>query len=60
MPLNLQTMQTMQVLPLPADTQRRAAAVRLMIFDVDGVLTDGSLQFGTDGEMLKTFHVIDG
>ncbi|MGI4848434.1 MAG: KdsC family phosphatase [Janthinobacterium lividum] len=50
----------MQVLPLPADTQRRAAAVRLMIFDVDGVLTDGSLQFGTDGEMLKTFHVLDG
>ncbi|MDE2428166.1 MAG: HAD family hydrolase [Burkholderiales bacterium] len=38
----------------------RAARVRLMIFDVDGILTDGSLHFGPDGEMLKTFNVLDG
>jgi 3-deoxy-D-manno-octulosonate 8-phosphate phosphatase (KDO 8-P phosphatase) len=38
----------------------RAANVRLMIFDVDGVLTDGSLHFGADGEVLKTFNVLDG
>jgi len=31
-----------------------------MIFDVDGVLTDGSLHFGPDGEMMKTFNVYDG
>jgi len=40
--------------------QQRAAAVKLMIFDVDGVLTDGSMQFGPDGEMMKTFNVHDG
>lgn len=38
----------------------RAARVRLMVFDVDGVLTDGSLQYGADGEAIKTFNVQDG
>jgi 3-deoxy-D-manno-octulosonate 8-phosphate phosphatase (KDO 8-P phosphatase) len=38
----------------------RAARVRLMIFDVDGVLTDGSLHYGADGEAFKTFNVQDG
>ncbi|MYN02786.1 HAD-IIIA family hydrolase [Pseudoduganella sp. DS3] len=38
----------------------RAAKVRLFIFDVDGVLTDGSLTYGADGEMVKTFNVHDG
>ena len=38
----------------------RAAKVRLMIFDVDGILTDGSLHFGADGEIIKTFNVLDG
>jgi 3-deoxy-D-manno-octulosonate 8-phosphate phosphatase (KDO 8-P phosphatase) len=38
----------------------RAARVKLMIFDVDGVLTDGSLHYGADGEALKTFNVQDG
>lgn len=39
---------------------RRAARVRLMVFDVDGVLTDGSLQYGAEGEAIKTFNVQDG
>ncbi|MGH8806747.1 MAG: KdsC family phosphatase [Noviherbaspirillum sp.] len=38
----------------------RAARVRLMIFDVDGILTDGSLHYGPDGEVIKTFNVLDG
>ncbi|HTD04712.1 HAD family hydrolase [Undibacterium sp.] len=38
----------------------RAAQVKLMIFDVDGILTDGSLHFGPEGEMMKTFNVLDG
>ncbi len=38
----------------------RAARVKLMIFDVDGILTDGSLHFGADGEVIKTFNVLDG
>ena len=31
-----------------------------MIFDVDGVLTDGRLWYGPEGESLKVFHVVDG
>ena len=42
------------------DILRRAAAVRLAVFDVDGVLTDGGLVLGTDGAEFKTFHVHDG
>jgi len=38
----------------------RAKRIKLMIFDVDGVLTDGSLHFGPEGEMMKTFNVLDG
>jgi 3-deoxy-D-manno-octulosonate 8-phosphate phosphatase (KDO 8-P phosphatase) len=42
------------------DLVARAAKVRLFIFDVDGVLTDGSLSYGAEGEMVKTFNVHDG
>jgi 3-deoxy-D-manno-octulosonate 8-phosphate phosphatase (KDO 8-P phosphatase) len=45
---------------LLAHASERAAGVRLMIFDVDGVLTDGSLHFGPEGEVIKTFNVLDG
>jgi 3-deoxy-D-manno-octulosonate 8-phosphate phosphatase (KDO 8-P phosphatase) len=38
----------------------RARQVRLMIFDVDGVLTDGRLWFGASGEQLKCFDAHDG
>jgi len=44
----------------PAAVAARAAGVRLMIFDVDGVLTDGRLHYGPDGECLKVFNVLDG
>lgn len=36
------------------------AEISLVILDVDGVLTDGRLYFGADGEMLKCFNVRDG
>lgn len=42
------------------DAMTRAARIKLMIFDVDGILTDGSLHFGPDGEVIKTFNVLDG
>jgi 3-deoxy-D-manno-octulosonate 8-phosphate phosphatase (KDO 8-P phosphatase) len=45
---------------MPANALARAAGVKLMIFDVDGILTDGSLHFGADGEVIKTFNVLDG
>jgi 3-deoxy-D-manno-octulosonate 8-phosphate phosphatase (KDO 8-P phosphatase) len=42
------------------DALERARRIRLMIFDVDGVLTDGRLWYGATGEELKVFHSFDG
>ena len=42
------------------DALERARRIRLMIFDVDGVLTDGRLWYGPAGEELKAFHSFDG
>lgn len=38
----------------------KAAAIRLVLFDVDGVLTDGSLYLGAEGLELKAFNSRDG
>lgn len=38
----------------------RAAKIRLMAFDVDGVLTDGTLWYSRNGEVVKGFHALDG
>lgn len=43
-----------------AGLTERAAAVRLVIFDIDGVLTDGRLYFGDDGQEYKAFNSLDG
>jgi 3-deoxy-D-manno-octulosonate 8-phosphate phosphatase (KDO 8-P phosphatase) len=40
--------------------QGRSLGVKAAIFDVDGVLTDGSLYIGEQGETFKAFHVLDG
>ncbi len=45
---------------LSTELMQRAQRVKLMIFDVDGVLTDGGLRYGPDGELIKTFNVLDG
>ena len=42
------------------DIQDKARAIRLVIFDVDGVLTDGSLFIGDDGQEYKAFNSKDG
>ena len=44
----------------PVDALECAKRVRLMVFDVDGVLTDGKLWYGPQGETLKAFYVRDG
>lgn len=37
-----------------------AKKIKVMIFDVDGVMTDGGLMIGDDGQEYKTFHSQDG
>ena len=40
--------------------KERASGIKLLALDVDGVLTDGRLYYGADGEALKVFQVKDG
>ena len=42
------------------DCFAQAAKVRLMGFDIDGVMTDGHLYFGPDGDFCKAFFSRDG
>ena len=42
------------------DILEKAAGIKLVIFDVDGVLTDGSLFIGDDGQEYKAFNSKDG
>ena len=54
----------MAALTFPAELLLRAQgsglAMQAAIFDVDGVLTDGTLWIGEQGELFKAFHVLDG
>jgi len=45
---------------IDVDILARARAVKMLIFDVDGVLTDGSLFYGDDGQEYKAFNSRDG
>ena len=42
------------------DLNTRAANIKLVAFDIDGVMTDGGLHYTDDGHELKTFNVQDG
>ena len=42
------------------DVKERAARIKLVVFDVDGVLTDGSLYLGEDRQEFKAFYSRDG
>lgn len=39
---------------------RKAARIRLLALDVDGILTDGRIYYGNAGEELKAFNIKDG
>ncbi|WP_333607174.1 3-deoxy-manno-octulosonate-8-phosphatase KdsC [Arsukibacterium sp.] len=45
---------------IPDSIMQRAAAIRLLICDVDGVFSDGRIYLGNAGEELKAFHTRDG
>jgi 3-deoxy-D-manno-octulosonate 8-phosphate phosphatase (KDO 8-P phosphatase) len=44
----------------PRELARRAARIRLLLFDVDGVLTDGRILLHADGSESKQFSIRDG
>ncbi len=43
-----------------SDPKRLARDIDLVVFDIDGVMTDGRLYFTDSGEQIKAFHVRDG
>ena len=45
---------------ISGDAIERAKKVKLIIFDVDGVLTNGKLYYGENGEIFKAFNCHDG
>jgi len=43
-----------------AGLMAKASGIRVLLLDVDGVLTDGGLYFGAEGELFKRFNTLDG
>jgi 3-deoxy-D-manno-octulosonate 8-phosphate phosphatase (KDO 8-P phosphatase) len=60
LPVPLTSVSPYAPLALPDALLTRAKAVRVVFFDVDGVLTDGKLYYSEQGEVLKAFHSLDG
>ena len=46
--------------PIDPKVLSLASKVKLLLFDVDGVLTDGRLVIGDDGQEYKAFNSLDG
>ena len=45
---------------ISSDTIQRARSIKLLILDVDGVLTNGQLLIGESGGIFKLFNTLDG
>jgi len=50
----------MQLDNLSSRLRQSLGQIRLVAFDVDGILTDGRLNFLADGREIKSFHTLDG
>ncbi len=50
----------MHALQFPPELLAKASHIRAAIFDVDGVLTDGRIYIGAQGEEFKAFNTLDG
>ncbi len=50
----------MPINALSLELQARFKNIKLLVLDVDGVMTDGGLTIGDDGQEYKTFHSHDG
>lgn len=50
----------LKISPFPAELLLQAQAIKVVFFDVDGVMTDGGLLFTELGESIKRFNTLDG
>lgn len=48
------------MLNISTEIKTRASRIKLLLLDVDGVLTDGRLYFSNQGDEFKTFSTLDG
>lgn len=51
---------TISALAISDEVLARAKKIKCIVFDVDGVMTDGSLGIGDDGQEFKNFNSLDG
>ena len=60
--MNQSTLTSLPPLPykISDSVMKKALSIKLAMFDVDGVLTDGSLRYSSDGEQIKVFNALDG
>lgn len=42
------------------DSIKRCKKIKIVLTDVDGVLTDGGMYYSSEGDIMKKFHVLDG
>lgn len=42
------------------NVQKKCCIIKIILTDVDGVLTDGGMYYTSDGDIMKRFHVLDG
>jgi 3-deoxy-D-manno-octulosonate 8-phosphate phosphatase (KDO 8-P phosphatase) len=56
----LQTPKTLQVSRFSAELLLKAQSIKVVFFDIDGVMTDGGLLFTEKGESIKRFNTLDG
>jgi 3-deoxy-D-manno-octulosonate 8-phosphate phosphatase (KDO 8-P phosphatase) len=56
----LQSSKTMMATRFSSELLHKARDVKVVFFDVDGVMTDGGLLFTESGETLKRFNTLDG
>ncbi len=54
------TINTLSAEALSPELLARLKNIKLLVLDVDGVMTDGGLTIGDDGQEYKTFHSHDG
>ncbi len=59
-PKQLENQNTLSLQDRKASIESLARAIRLLVLDVDGVLTDGGLYYDATGLVIKRFHVHDG
>ncbi len=44
----------------PREIQEKARHIKLLVLDVDGVLSDGKLYYSNNGDEIKSFNILDG